>query len=294
MSDAATEECDPVSESRERIVTGSPARRPRGAYEVLFPETDLFGFPHHDHIFNFFALLNQLLEPHFDVLDFGAGRGKHVDTAPDSLRPLKLIKGKVRKVVGADPSEAVLRNPHVDDAVVLDPDAPLPFPDASFDVIVSISVFEHIEDPSKVCRELDRVLKPGGLICASTPNRWGYVALAASLIPDSARDYFLREYAGIGGEGAREIEDVFPAFYRLNSRSAFRTHFAGYDDHSFVFNGPPAYTGGRMWLCRAIMLYEWLVPSALGRNLHVFLRKPMDASGAMAGLEKTPESIHET
>jgi SAM-dependent methyltransferase len=274
VSDAKSEEHDAVAELGKQQSSHDGKRGTRGAYELLFPESELFGFPQHDHNFNFFTLLNQLLEPHFNVLDFGAGRGTYVDIAPDSLRQLKLIKGKVRNVVGADPSEAVLRNPYVDEAVVLNPDAPLPFPDASFDMIVSIAVFEHIQDPGGVCRELDRILKPGGLICAWTPNRWGYVALASRMIPDRMRDYFLREFAGIGGTGSRESEDVFPAFYRLNTRIAIGKHFPGYHDHSFVFNGPPAYSGGRMWLCRLIMLFEWLAPATFSRNLHIFLRKP--------------------
>jgi len=38
----------------------------------------------------------------------------------------------------------------------------LPFADATFDVIASDFVFEHIDAPDRVARELDRVLKPGG------------------------------------------------------------------------------------------------------------------------------------
>jgi 2-polyprenyl-3-methyl-5-hydroxy-6-metoxy-1,4-benzoquinol methylase len=38
----------------------------------------------------------------------------------------------------------------------------LPFPDSSFDVVMSWSVFEHVSDPVAVLRDIRRVLRPGG------------------------------------------------------------------------------------------------------------------------------------
>jgi hypothetical protein len=45
----------------------------------------------------------------------------------------------------------------------------LSFPDASFDLIVSNDVLEHIPDPEGALRECFRVLKPGGTVLATFP-----------------------------------------------------------------------------------------------------------------------------
>lgn len=47
---------------------------------------------------------------------------------------------------------------------------PLPFSEASYDVIMATEVFEHLESHSPLCYEVGRVLKPGGYFIVSTPN----------------------------------------------------------------------------------------------------------------------------
>jgi len=45
----------------------------------------------------------------------------------------------------------------------------LPFPDSSFDVVMSYDVLEHVTDPFQSARELSRVLKPGGVLHVNVP-----------------------------------------------------------------------------------------------------------------------------
>ncbi len=47
----------------------------------------------------------------------------------------------------------------------------LNFPDASFDKVLCSEVIEHIPDAPKALREICRVLKPGGTLVLSTPNK---------------------------------------------------------------------------------------------------------------------------
>jgi 2-polyprenyl-3-methyl-5-hydroxy-6-metoxy-1,4-benzoquinol methylase len=47
----------------------------------------------------------------------------------------------------------------------------LAFAEASFDLVVSFEVFEHLERPEDYLSECRRVLRPGGRLVLSTPNR---------------------------------------------------------------------------------------------------------------------------
>ena len=49
----------------------------------------------------------------------------------------------------------------------------MPLPDATFDVVLGIDVIDHVADPPAVLREIERVLKPGGLVYLLVPNRFG-------------------------------------------------------------------------------------------------------------------------
>ena len=46
----------------------------------------------------------------------------------------------------------------------------IPHPDASFDIVYSSNVLEHVGDPAAVLAEAIRVLKPGGILCFVVPN----------------------------------------------------------------------------------------------------------------------------
>lgn len=47
----------------------------------------------------------------------------------------------------------------------------LPYEDATFDLIISLHVVEHVQDAEVYMRELFRVLRPGGVLFLELPNR---------------------------------------------------------------------------------------------------------------------------
>jgi len=89
----------------------------------------------------------------------------------------------------------------------------LPLEDASVDVIMSRSVFEHLTDPDTVYREFARVLRPGGRVVFLTANMWDYGTLFARLVPNRFHGRIVKAVEG------REEEDTFPTAYKTNTRS---------------------------------------------------------------------------
>lgn len=91
--------------------------------------------------------------------------------------------------------------------------AHLPLPDASVDLVMSRSVFEHLTDPGPVYLELARVLRPGGKVIFLTANLWDYGTLVARLVPNRFHAKIVKVVEG------RKEEDTFPTAFRTNSRS---------------------------------------------------------------------------
>jgi len=92
----------------------------------------------------------------------------------------------------------------------------IPIRDATFDVVFSRSVCEHLEHPLTVFQELARVLRPGGTLIITTPSKYDYGSLVAALTPTAFHRSFLRRVFGGG------VYDNFPVFYRINTAGAFR------------------------------------------------------------------------
>jgi SAM-dependent methyltransferase len=140
------------------------------------------------------------------LLDYGAGRGKET---------LHGFKSEVARSVGVDVDAAVLENEAIDQGHVIEPYGRVPYPDATFDVVVSAYVLEHLGEPDRVFAEIRRVLKPGGHFVFLTPNKRHYVPMAASLTPH-AFHLWVNSRRGLADR------DTFPTVYRANTPDAIR------------------------------------------------------------------------
>lgn len=249
----------------------------RDPKSTIFPESAAGGFSRVDGTVAFYTRVNALLRPDSIVLDFGAGRGAGlVDDPVPYRRSLRLLRGKVRKVIGVDVDEAVHLNSGLDEAHRIEPGAPLPIADNSVDLIVADFVFEHIAEPERCAAELDRVLRPGGWICARTPNRWNYVAIGARLVPEKLHEKLLTRL-----QPERKREDVFPTWYRMNDLGILRRLFPPerYLHCSYCISAEPAYLPRRVWIWRIATALDRVLPTFLQSNILFFARKRDVADG---------------
>ena len=60
----------------------------------------------------------------------------------------------------------------VEEWIQCDIDYGLPFHDNSFDTVHMHHVLEHLEDPLKALKEIHRILRCGGRLYVSVPNKW--------------------------------------------------------------------------------------------------------------------------
>jgi ubiquinone/menaquinone biosynthesis C-methylase UbiE len=99
-----------------------------------------------------------------DCADIGCGNGEIAYHLAD----------KVRNMTGVDPEPwagwhlLMEKSPNLN--LIEGTAESLPLPDSSLDIVICNQVYEHVISPTKLIREIERILKPGGVCYFAGPN----------------------------------------------------------------------------------------------------------------------------
>lgn len=186
--------------------------------ENYYPEIHFGGYSHVDGTVQFYTRVNALLNKEDVVLDIGCGRGEYEEDQVAYRRKLRILKGKVSKVIGVDYDTNASQNKYIDEFIHITEDK-WPIEDQSINLILCDWVLEHIKDESVFLAEVKRVLKPQGYFCARTSNKYSYFAIMSRIIPNRLHSKILSIV-----QEKRKEEDVFPTFYKLNTKRKILQH----------------------------------------------------------------------
>ena len=213
VTDGPTDETSPPQGNADRV---SPASELPLTGERTIPGLDIenYWFRRHEVVYQ--RLSGRCTGR--DVLEAGFGEGYGAD----------LLAGVARRVTGVDYDESAVahvraRYPRVE--VHHGNLAALPLPEASVDVVVNFQVIEHLWDQSQFVAECRRVLRPGGLLLISTPNRITFTPGSDTPVnPFHTRELNAAELTELLVDGGFALEGVYGVFHGPHLRELDARH----------------------------------------------------------------------
>jgi len=208
-------------------------------------------------------------------------QGALLDLGCGDLRELARYRTADRQVWGTD----FERHPRLREDEwfrTLPADGRLPFADATFDLVATTWVLEHVAKPVAFCREVARVLRPGGKLVGLTANGAHYVTLISRLVgclPHEVTQQIVYRLYG------RLPQDTHPTHYRINTPGQLRrsARCAGLKVGQIAQFANPDYFSFSAPLRRLAIVTDWLLERmlpGLGRlYLVATLEKPAAAPG---------------
>ena len=141
------------------------------------------------------------------IADIGCGR---------NARFLRSLSSSFAQAYGVDLE--ISENTSYEKITLIRGDAEnIPLPDESVHVVTMVNVVEHLSDPERVFRECKRVLKPGGSLLLTAPNKRHPPIAVGRLFPHWLKRFVNRIVTDT------PLEDTFPAYYRANSAGVLRS-----------------------------------------------------------------------
>jgi len=189
------------------------------------------------------------------VLDLGCGRTGGIERFWE----------KAAFAAGVDPDLDSLRERKNALPVVRAFGDRLPFADSTFDLVVSVWVFEHIEAPDAVFGEVARVMRPGGHFVFLTPNAMNPLIVANRLgqLAPWLQHRLVNDIYG------RAKADTFAVRYRANTTGSLRrlAQRNGFSVMELRVIEDPTYVAFNPAMFRLAVAAERLLPPGLGVHI---------------------------
>lgn len=228
----------------------------------------LGGFTTNDGTIDFYLRINSLINKDSTILDFGAGRAAWYEDDDNFTRKnLRLMKGKVKKVIAADVDHSVLNNKTSDEQILISKNI-LKLPKNSIDLVIADYVLEHIEHPKKFYLQINSCLKKGGWLCARTPHKYSYVSIGSSFLNKMKLEMLIKYI-----QPNRKKEDIFPTFYKLNTLQDINGYFNKWINKTFIFKSDPGYFFGNKYIYYLQKGFHTVFPAFFSGNIFLFLQK---------------------
>ncbi len=127
------------------------------------------------------------------LVDVGTADGLMLDRLREYFGPLSFI--------GVDSNSTLLRTPRLNGIQKVQADAQaLPVKSGVADVVIATAVIEHVPDARSMLRECNRILRPNGLLIATTPDpliEWIASAIGLLNEPGHQQTFNLRQLCGL-------------------------------------------------------------------------------------------------
>jgi ubiquinone/menaquinone biosynthesis C-methylase UbiE len=164
------------------------------------------------------------------ALDIGAGRGISSYALAKDGWQVTALEPDPSQLVGAGAIQRLANEEQLSINIVQEFGENLPFEDASFDFVFARQVLHHAQDLSQLCREIYRVLKPGGIFIAVRDH---VIATKADLpkfldshplhyLYGGENAYLRSEYLGAIRSANFKIEQILDTYATLKQEVANR------------------------------------------------------------------------